>query len=227
MLVQPIEDEGEGSERPSEPQLIPSPPYLSADQHETQTNPSYRPSPTSHITDSILEGSGGNHGGTYHKAYEESKTCYHTPQSLDEKCIHEAKIGRKEILEEIVDANGVYPAFDELDDDAIDYMETEDAQDVGRTRYVVDEEKESAEKGSTDKQKVSTDKEEVSTDRPDEGDEGTVDQTEGRSVTPTTPTPTPTIFGDDETIAQVLLNMSQAKAVSREKEKGVHCYWFK
>ncbi|GKB10659.1 hypothetical protein Tco_0844582 [Tanacetum coccineum] len=29
------------------------------------------------------------------------------------------------------------------------------------------------------------------------------------------------IFGDDETIAKVLLNMSQAKAVSREKEKGV------
>ncbi|GJX66084.1 hypothetical protein Tco_0300427 [Tanacetum coccineum] len=88
----------------------------------------------------------------------------------------------------------------------------------------------------TDKQKVSTDKEEVSTDRPDEGTdkqkvstdkeevstdrpyEGTVDQTEGRSATPT---PTPTIFGDDETIAQVLLNMSQAKAISREKEKGV------
>ncbi|GJW84404.1 hypothetical protein Tco_0157549 [Tanacetum coccineum] len=34
-------------------------------------------------------------------------------------------------------------------------------------------------------------------------------------------TPTSTIFGDDETIAKVLLNMSQAKAVSREKEKGV------
>ncbi|GJW68566.1 hypothetical protein Tco_0122990 [Tanacetum coccineum] len=131
------------------------------------------------------------------------------------------------------------PAFDELDDDEIDYMETEDAQDMGRTRYVVHEEKESAEKEvstkdalntdqpkvstdrpdeGTDKQEVSTDKEEVSTDRPDEG---TVDQTEGRSATPTTPTPTPTIFGDDETIAQVLLNMSQAKAVSREKEKGV------
>ncbi|GKE98847.1 hypothetical protein Tco_0022198 [Tanacetum coccineum] len=118
------------------------------------------------------------------------------------------------------------PAFDELDDDAIDYMETKDAQDVGRTRYVVHEEKESTEKEvstedafntdqpkfstdrpdegtgkkevSTDKEEVSTDKEEVSTDRPDEG---TVDQTEGRSATPTTPTPTPTIFGDDEIIA--------------------------
>ncbi|GJX50837.1 hypothetical protein Tco_0277682 [Tanacetum coccineum] len=61
-------------------------------------------------------------------------------------------------------------------------------------------------------------KEEVSTDRPEEG---TDDQTEGRSATPTTQTPTPTNFGDDETIAQVLLNMSQAKVVSREKDKGV------
>ncbi|GJU73983.1 hypothetical protein Tco_1265388 [Tanacetum coccineum] len=58
---------------------------------------------------------------------------------------------------------------------------------------------------------VSTDKEEVSTDRPEEG----------RSATQTTPTTTPTIFRDDETITQVLLNMSQAKAVSREKEKGI------
>ncbi|GKC74597.1 hypothetical protein Tco_1120480, partial [Tanacetum coccineum] len=102
------------------------------------------------------------------------------------------------------------PLFDELGDDAIDNMETEDAQGMGRTRYVVHED--------TDKEKDSTDKEKDSTDRPDEG---TVDQTEGRSATPTTPTPTPTTFGDDETIAQVLLNMSQAKAVSREKEKGV------
>ncbi|GJR24471.1 hypothetical protein Tco_0972998 [Tanacetum coccineum] len=117
---------------------------------------------------------------------------------------------------------------------------------MGRTRYVMQEEKESTEKEvstedplSTDKQNVSTNKEEVSTDRPEEGtkkqkvstdkeevstdrpDEGIVDQIEGRSATQTTPTTTPTIFRDDETIAQVLLNMSQAKAVSREKEKGV------
>ncbi|GJR22351.1 hypothetical protein Tco_0970878, partial [Tanacetum coccineum] len=130
----------------------------------------------------------------------------------------------------------------------------EDAQDVGRIRDVVDEEKENAEdvlstaqqKVSTDKEKVSTDrpivstdKEKVSTDRPivstdgskvstdkekdstDRTDEGTDDQTEGGRATQTTQTHTSTIFGDDETIAQVLLNMSQAKAVSREKEKGV------
>ncbi|GKG16538.1 hypothetical protein Tco_0361495, partial [Tanacetum coccineum] len=99
-------------------------------------------------------------------------------QSLGKECIHEAKIGGKEILEEIVDTKGV--SFDELADDTLDYMETEDAQDVGRTRYVVHEEEESAENGvstkdalstaqpklSTDKEKVSSDKEKVSTDKP-------------------------------------------------------------
>ncbi|GJZ13106.1 putative ribonuclease H-like domain-containing protein [Tanacetum coccineum] len=84
------------------------------------------------------------------------------------------------------------PLFDEI-------METEDAQDVGRTRDVVDEENENDEDQS----------------------KGTDDHTEEGSATQTTQPPTSTIFGDDETIAKVLLNMSQAKAVSREKEKGV------
>ncbi|GJU58825.1 putative ribonuclease H-like domain-containing protein [Tanacetum coccineum] len=34
-------------------------------------------------------------------------------------------------------------------------------------------------------------------------------------------TPTSVIFGDDETIATLLINMSKAKAISKEKEKGV------
>ncbi|GJZ47968.1 ribonuclease H-like domain-containing protein [Tanacetum coccineum] len=212
------------------------------------------------------EGSGGNHIGQSSSdkslsgneggmtLQKESQTYYHTPQSLDEDDTMKQRL-QKEILKNM-DANGVSvskhggkstkaeptvhkdPAFDELDDDEIDYIKTEDAQDMGRTRYVVHKEKESAEKEvstkdalnadqpkvstdrpdkGNDKQEVSTDKEEVSTDRPDEG---TVDQTEGRSATPTTPTSTPTIFGDDETIAQVLLNMSQAKAFSREKAQG-------
>ncbi|GJY82522.1 hypothetical protein Tco_0495898 [Tanacetum coccineum] len=36
-----------------------------------------------------------------------------------------------------------------------------------------------------------------------------------------TSTPTPTVFGDDETIAQVLVTMSQNKVKQKEKEKGV------
>ncbi|GJX04865.1 hypothetical protein Tco_0190781 [Tanacetum coccineum] len=54
---------------------------------------------------------------------------------------------------------------------------------------------------------------------------GTEDQTEEEIATQathtSTQTPTSMIFGDDETIATVLLNMSQAKAISKEKEKGV------
>ncbi|GJS09193.1 putative ribonuclease H-like domain-containing protein [Tanacetum coccineum] len=51
---------------------------------------------------------------------------------------------------------------------------------------------------------------------------GTEDQTEEEIATQTsTLTPTSMIFGNDETIAKVLLNMSKAKAVSKEKEKGV------
>ncbi|GKA68141.1 putative ribonuclease H-like domain-containing protein [Tanacetum coccineum] len=269
MLIQPTEDEGDTLGRQSEPQPIPSPPHLSADQHETQTDPSPRPSPTTHIPYSIPGGSGGNHRGqsssdrslsgneggmTLQSVYDlcislctqvtdQAKEIKHLKVQI-KKLKKKAKPGRKSAKAE----PSVHkdPTFNELDDDVIDYMETEDAQDVGRTRYVVHEEKESAEKEvstedalNTAQPKVSTDKEEVSTDRPDEGtdkqkvstdkeevstdrpDEGTVDQIEGRSATQTTPTTTPTIFGDDETIAQVLLNMSQAKAVSREKEKGV------
>ncbi|GJV67064.1 hypothetical protein Tco_1482573 [Tanacetum coccineum] len=139
------------------------------------------------------------------------------------------------------------PSFDELDDDTMDYIETVDAQDVGRASYVVHEDKESVEKGvsteeplitaqlkvstdkpkdstdkpdeGTDKPKVSTDKEEVTTDRPDEG---TVDQNEERSATQIALTTTTLIiFGDNESIAQVLIIMSQNKEKLKEKEKGV------
>ncbi|GKB07205.1 hypothetical protein Tco_0835489, partial [Tanacetum coccineum] len=130
-------------------------------QHETQTDPSPRPSPTIHIPDSISEVLSGIMKSVSQKGGNLTK--YVTTVHKD-------------------------PAFDELADDTIDYMETEDAQDVGRTSYMVHEEEESAENGvstedalsttqpkvstdkkkvSTDKEKVSTDKKEVSTDRPD------------------------------------------------------------
>ncbi|GJT62700.1 ribonuclease H-like domain-containing protein [Tanacetum coccineum] len=170
------------------------------------------------------------------------------------------------------------PLFDGMPEDTVDHMETENAQDEGRTREIVDEDKEidevrlstedevstvkegvstDFEKVSTDRPIVSTDGSKVSTDRQVEGTDelkegteehnesteeqregteekvestdgqikGTEDQTEEEIATQatqtSTQTPTSKIFGDDETIAKVLLNMSQAKAVSREKEKGV------
>ncbi|GKF74873.1 hypothetical protein Tco_0224317, partial [Tanacetum coccineum] len=143
------------------------------------------------------------------------------------------------------------PLFDEVPEDTGDHMDTENAQDEGRTREIVDEDKEIDENIlstedvlSTDKKGVSTDMEKVSTNRPivstdgskvstkrpnkgtEEHIEGTKEQvestdghkkgTEEEIATQDTQTTTSTIFGDDETIAKVLLNMSQAKAVSRE-----------
>ncbi|GJW15365.1 hypothetical protein Tco_0019498 [Tanacetum coccineum] len=170
------------------------------------------------------------------------------------------------------------PMFDVMPEDNIDHIETEDAQSEGRTKEMVDEDKEidedrvSTEDGvSTDFEKVSTDFEKVSTDKPkvstddskvstDEQVEGTEENNEGneeifesteepregteekvestagqtestedqtkeeiatQASQTSTQTPTSMIFGDDETIATLLLNMSKAKAVSKEKEKGV------
>ncbi|GKB91546.1 hypothetical protein Tco_0963818, partial [Tanacetum coccineum] len=173
---------------------------------------------------------------THHKAWMKSVSL---KKSLARKKSKESvsKQGRKSAkVEPSVPKD---PLFDELPNDTMDCIDIEDAQDVGRTRDVVNKEKESAEDAvstegvvSTDRQNVSTDKPNVSTDRPKVNtdkednstvspDEGTDDRTDERSAIATTPTTTPTMFGDDETIAQVLLNMNQVKAVSREKEKGV------
>ncbi|GKE53521.1 hypothetical protein Tco_1488677 [Tanacetum coccineum] len=216
--------------RPSDPQPTPSPPYPSEDNIEPQSDPSPRPSPPTHILDSIPKVSGGNQGAKVGRK-ENLKANWMQKESV-------SKQGRKSAKAE----PSVYknPLFDELPDDTMDYMDTEDAQDVGRTRNGVNEEKEGTEDAvstedvvSTDKEKVSTDrskvstnrsrdstdKEKESTDKEKEGtdkekdstvslDECTDDRTEAISATPITPTTTPTMFGDDETIAQVLLNMS-------------------
>ncbi|GJZ85420.1 putative ribonuclease H-like domain-containing protein [Tanacetum coccineum] len=63
MLVQPTQDEGATSERPSEAHPTPSPAHTSKVPLEQQTDPSPRPSPTTTIPDSIPETSGGNLGG--------------------------------------------------------------------------------------------------------------------------------------------------------------------
>ncbi|GJU11303.1 ribonuclease H-like domain-containing protein [Tanacetum coccineum] len=240
MLVQPTEDEGAPSERPSEHNLTPS-------------SALHRPSPATIIPDFFSERFewilevhssriypflGMRVNWTLQKAgckcLLEAKDWLKKERDLKKQWVHKesvSKQGRKFAKGE----PSVHrdPLFDEISEDTLDYMETENAQ----TEDVL----------STDKEKVSTDKEKVSTDRPivstdgskvstdrqkdstaeqiegtDEQRKGTDDHTEEGSATQTTqPPPTSTIFGDDETIAKVLLNMSQAKAVSREKEKGV------
>ncbi|GJV54006.1 hypothetical protein Tco_1449747 [Tanacetum coccineum] len=354
MLVQPTQDEGASSERPSKAQPTPSPAPTSEVPHEPQTDsspaqnsevpiehqpdPSPRPSPTTTIPDSIPETSGENLGGhsssdkslsgnegdmtlqsvydlclslcaqvsdqakeiqdlkaqitklkkqakpviKHHKAYLKSvslKQRFPRKSFSKKHRVHKesvSKQGRKFAKGESSVQRD--PLFDEIPEDTVDHMETENAQNEGRTREMVDEDKEIDENIlstedvlSTDKEGVSTDMEKVSTDRPivstdgskvstdrqiegtdeqvegteehNEGTEeqregteekvestdgqiqGTEDQTEDEIVTQatqtSTQTPTSMIFGDDETIAKVLLNMSQAKAVSKEKEKGV------
>ncbi|GKF26635.1 hypothetical protein Tco_0082529, partial [Tanacetum coccineum] len=119
------------------------------------------------------------------------------------------------------------PAFGELTDDTLDYMESEDAQDVGRTRKVVNEEKESADNGVSTKDKVSVDKAKVSTNNGlSTEDEVSTDKAKvstDRSKVSTDRSRDSTDKEKDSTERpdEVLLNMSQAKAVSREKEKGV------
>ncbi|GKE31054.1 hypothetical protein Tco_1450376 [Tanacetum coccineum] len=247
MLVQSTEDEGATLKRPSEPQPTPSPPHPSEANITPQSYPSPRPSLTPHIPDSIPEVSGGNHGDqakeikhlkpqikklkkqakpviTHHKAW--MKSVYLKQRLAGKKTLKEnrmqkesvSKQGRKSAkAEPSVHTN---PLFDELPDDTMDYIDTEDVVSTDKEKVSTDRSK-----VSTDRSKDSTDKEEEGTDKDKDStvslDEGTDDRTSARSATPITSTTTPTMFGDDETIAQVLLNMSQAKAVSREKEKGV------
>ncbi|GJR48937.1 hypothetical protein Tco_1317040 [Tanacetum coccineum] len=116
----------------------------------------------------------------------------------------------------------------DLDMDIDDTMDYTLAQDEGKTDKVDEKGESTAQQQSTDRQdegtdmpKVSTARTKLSTDKVEEGTAEPEPRESTSSAAQTTPTPTPTTFGDDETIAQVLLNMSQAKAVSKEKEKGV------
>ncbi|GJU18511.1 hypothetical protein Tco_1146477 [Tanacetum coccineum] len=118
--------------------------------------------------------------------------------------------------------------WDDLDMDIDDTMDYTLAQDEGKTDKVDEKGESTAQQQSTDRQdegtdmpKVSTARTKLSTDKVEEGTAEPEPRESTSSAAQTTPTPTPTTFGDDETIAQVLLNMSQAKAVSKEKEKGV------
>ncbi|GJY30491.1 putative ribonuclease H-like domain-containing protein [Tanacetum coccineum] len=238
------------SELPAEAQPDPSPAHTSKVPMEPQTDPSPRPLPSTIILDSIPDSSSGNLGGhsssdksllgnegemTLQSVYDlclslcaqvsdQAKEIQHLKAQI-KKLKKQAKpvikhhkawmhSGRKFAKgEPLVHRDTL---FDEIPEDKIEYMETEDAQDVGRTRDEVNEEKENDEDVlSTAQEKVSTDKEKISTDR-------LIVSTDGSKVsTDIQIEATTTIFGDDETIAKVLLNMSQAKAVSREKEKGV------
>ncbi|GJS52053.1 hypothetical protein Tco_0625415 [Tanacetum coccineum] len=68
---------------------------------------------------------------------------------------------------------------------------------------------------STTEQKESTEEQRVGTE------EQSKEEIATQASQTSTQTPSSVIFGDDETIATLLINMSKAKATSKEKEKGV------
>ncbi|GJU82845.1 hypothetical protein Tco_1285210 [Tanacetum coccineum] len=275
MLVQPIENEGEVSEIPSESQLIPSHTHPSKDQPESQPNLSLRPSSSIPILDSNPEGSGGNHGCQSSSDRSLSgnedgmtlQSVYDLCVSLCKQVIAQAveikdlKAQIKQLKKKVVKYSKGAPSvqthtdWDGLDIDLEKTMDYTLAQNEGKTDSKVEEpktsskneelhlsgdtlvveDKGSAEKGgstkstdlkqSTIKPEEGTDKQDKDTDRQVEGTAKNKDQDSRESATPiaptTTSTPTLTVFGDDETIAQVLVIMSQNKVKQKEKEKGV------
>ncbi|GKE07184.1 hypothetical protein Tco_1399202 [Tanacetum coccineum] len=167
MLVQPTEDEGAGSERPSEPQPTPSPPHTRLMEDTTQAaeikalkaqvkklKKQARP---------LIR---------HHKAWLRAGRRAVKSSSKAEPTVH------KDL------------GFDDFDE--MDYMETHAHKEEGVSTEA---------KVRTDKQKVSIDKHEVSTDQQSKG------------------TDKASISTDEQD--EVLINMSQAKAISKEKEKGV------
>ncbi|GKB72892.1 hypothetical protein Tco_0934304, partial [Tanacetum coccineum] len=166
---------------------------------------------------------------THHKAWMKTRLARKT--SLKKRGVHKeyvSKQGRKSIKtfkgEPFMHKDLAFDDFVDMDD-TLDYMETEDVQDERRNEGT-NTRNEGTDKGNegTDKQDGGTDSIKVSTDRQGEG---IADQDEGKSVTQTptsTPNPTtpiPTVFGDDETIAQVHIILSQNKEKLKEKEKGI------
>ncbi|GJW78866.1 hypothetical protein Tco_0140548 [Tanacetum coccineum] len=136
--------------------------------------------------------------------------------------------GRK-LLKECSDKGRYNDIVDEDKEIEENVLSTEDVLSTDKDKVSTDKEKVSTDRPmvSTDGSKVSTDRQVEGTDEQIEGTEEQIESTDGKrkgteegSATQLTQIPTSTIFGDDETIAKVLLNTSQAKAVSREKEKA-------
>ncbi|GKA41528.1 hypothetical protein Tco_0734188, partial [Tanacetum coccineum] len=139
------------------------------------------------------------------------------------------RLGRKESVSKQGRKNAkpepTLDAFDDLDADGRDYMETEDVVKEGRqsneTKELkltddteVIEDKSSGDKGGNTEELVSTARPKVSTSRPN------IDaaRQEDSAVEPRTPPTTTSIFDDEDiTMAQTLIKMKEEKA----KEKGV------
>ncbi|GKA53534.1 hypothetical protein Tco_0746849, partial [Tanacetum coccineum] len=213
MLVQPTQDEGASSERPSEAQPTPSPAPTSEVPNEPQIDSS--PAQTSEVpikqqtdlsqdlhplllflilsqkllvSDQAKEIQHLKAQITKLKKQAKPVIKHHRAWlksvSLKQRLARKRSSKKQRVHKESVSKQGRKfakgessvqrdPLFDEIPEDTVDHMKTENAQDEGRTRDIVNEDKEIEENVlstedvlSTDKDEVSTDKEKVSTDRP-------------------------------------------------------------
>ncbi|GJT19677.1 putative ribonuclease H-like domain-containing protein [Tanacetum coccineum] len=252
MLVPHQAPKGEGSEQPSEPQPIPSPTYPSTGDQPPVTDSSSSYDTTQDSRDSLEDTNGSEGTQVQVLALETSKDAQAAEilklkdqiKKLKRKCKpsishHKAwlksvkrlsmkkRLGRKESVSKQGRKNAkpepTLDAFDELDVDGRDYMETEDVIKEWRQSNETKElNKGSGEKGGSTEELVSTAipkivstaRPELSTARPD------VDaaRQEDSAVEPRTPPTTTSIFDDEDiTMAQTLIKMKEEKA----KEKGV------
>ncbi|GJZ55241.1 hypothetical protein Tco_0610434 [Tanacetum coccineum] len=168
MLVQPTEDEGAPSKRPSEALPTPSPALTSEVPNEPHTDLSPTQTKTSggnflevHSSVELITFRGDEGELTLQVSMIFVSLYVHRFQIKPRKYKQlEAQhiLTRKSISKnprvhkESVSKQGRKfakgepsvqrdPLFDELPEDTVDHMETENAQDVGRTREIVDEEK--------------------------------------------------------------------------------------
>ncbi|GJU47335.1 putative ribonuclease H-like domain-containing protein [Tanacetum coccineum] len=187
-------NKGEVTERPSESQPIPSPTHPSEDQPESQPDLSPRPSPFIPIPDSNPEGSGGNHRAWFRAARLKKQQKKKDMEKSKKK--RSVSKQRRKAVKSSKGAPSVHTHTDWDDMDTDLEATLNDAMDYTLTQ----------DEGKTEQQSIV---------KPDEGE----------SDTPIVPTmtliPTLTVFGDDETIAQVLVIMSQNKLKQKEIEKGV------
>ncbi|GJZ71458.1 hypothetical protein Tco_0635309 [Tanacetum coccineum] len=198
MLVQPTQDEGASSERLSDEQPSPSPAPTSEipneslpdstsaqpsevpfeQQPDPSPSPSPRPSPTPSpipiIPDSIPEPTGENLGD--HSSNDTSLSGNEdamTLQNVYDLCISLCKQVSDQAKEIKLLKAKITKAQECKLNYKIDHMETENAQSEGRTREMVDEDKEIDEDRLSTEDVVSTVKEGVSTDFEKKHSEGT------------------------------------------------------
>ncbi|GKA22853.1 hypothetical protein Tco_0708815 [Tanacetum coccineum] len=230
MLVQATKDEGASSERLSDEQPSPSPtPTGEVPNESLPDSSSAQPKPTGENlgdhSSNDASFSGNEDDMTLQNVYDLCiSLCQQEELSKDKRSAQKvvSKQGREESQKEN-HSSKKSSRFDVLPEDKIDHMKTEKCQSEGEAK-----ENWWMTTRSTDESKVSTDEQVEGTEEINESSkeifESILNKQETRNcfLTPLKnihSTPTSMTFGDDETIATLLLNYEKSQSASNEKEK--------